>query len=368
MPPKFSYEDTSAYLYIHPAMTLRRPPCQAACPAGTPISLMNKLLADDRKEEALAVLLDITPFPGSMCESCAKPCESACNKRQHTSKPVPIARLAQLAASCLPDANPPCGEPTGYTVAVIGTNVEALTMAYFLYRLGHTITVMGDASVDGGSGLPERGVKQYLADHGVAFCPETPEISTIECQYDIIMVENEAESIACQKVCVIPQKKNNTVAWVQEVRLAACEVDCRLHGCQLKDIAWIRILADGVERKRMPLDFPEDAKPVTTVHYEDLKNKTFYNDQLTFRDRLAPLDSLEEQAMECYHCGKCTGCGTCVNICPGDVLAMKDGKPYVKYPDECIHCSSCMLDCPSSAISFRLPLPATLGAPMKYLA
>lgn len=171
MPPKFSYEDTSAYLYIHPAMTLRRPPCQAACPAGTPISLMNKLLADDRKEEALAVLLDITPFPGSMCESCAKPCESACNKRQHTSKPVPIARLAQLAASCLPDANPPCGEPTGYTVAVIGTNVEALTMAYFLYRLGHTITVMGDASVDGGSGLPERGVKQYLADHGVAFCP-----------------------------------------------------------------------------------------------------------------------------------------------------------------------------------------------------
>lgn len=369
MPPKFSYEDISAYLYIHPAMTLRRPPCQAACPAGTPVSLMNKLLAEDRKEEALAVLLDITPFPGSMCESCAKPCESACNKRKHTSSPVPIARLAQLAASCLPDANPPCGELTGYTAAITGTGVEALAMAYFLHRLGHTVTVMGKASAEGKSSLPERGVKRYLTAHGVSFCPETSEISTLESQYDIIVTEHGGKSIESRKVCAVPQKKNSSVAWVQEVRIAACEIDCRLHGCQLKDMAWIRILPDGaVERRRLPMNFPEDAKPVTTVHYEDLKNTTFYIDQLTFKDRLAPLDSLEEQAMECYHCGKCTGCRTCVNICPGDVLAMKDGKPYVRYPDECIHCSSCMLDCPSSAISFRLPLPATIGAPMKYLA
>ena len=362
MPPKFSYEDTSAFLYRHPAMTLRCPPCQAVCPAGVPVSLMNRLLAEGHKEQALALLLDITPFPDSMCEHCAKPCESACNKKRHTSVPVPVARLTRLAASCLPDADPPCAKDTGFKVAVAGRGAFALAAAYFLRRLGHAVTVMATEPD------PQTArVTDYLVAHGVEFCTAVPDAQTLEAQFSVVLSEDgDATSDRCLPLGKVT---DNTVAWIREARRTACEVDSRLYGCTLNDMAWIRILPDGeVERERLPRNFPEDAKPVTVVRYEDLNNTAWYEDRITFRERLACLESLEEQAMECFHCGKCTGCGTCVNVCPGDVLAMKDGKPYVRYPDECIHCSACMLDCPSGAIFFRLPLPATLGAPMKYLA
>lgn len=59
---------------------------------------------------------------------------------------------------------------------------------------------------------------------------------------------------------------------------------------------------------------------------------------------------------------KCKACGICADICPTDVLAMaqKGTPPLVKYPDECWHCNSCVLDCPESAITLRIPLPAML--------
>jgi adenylylsulfate reductase subunit B len=58
---------------------------------------------------------------------------------------------------------------------------------------------------------------------------------------------------------------------------------------------------------------------------------------------------------------KCCRCGTCVDVCPGDVLAMINEEPQVVYPEECIHCGACMLDCPESAINYRIPLPLMLA-------
>jgi NAD-dependent dihydropyrimidine dehydrogenase PreA subunit len=56
-------------------------------------------------------------------------------------------------------------------------------------------------------------------------------------------------------------------------------------------------------------------------------------------------------AIESIDKGKCTGCGTCVRICPQDVLRMdKDGKPFIKYIDDCIVCMYCEEDCPTKAI------------------
>ncbi|MFO7710977.1 MAG: ferredoxin family protein [Candidatus Woesearchaeota archaeon] len=46
---------------------------------------------------------------------------------------------------------------------------------------------------------------------------------------------------------------------------------------------------------------------------------------------------------------KCTGCGTCVDVCPMDVFELKE-KAEVKNPDECIGCRACELQCPEKAI------------------
>jgi NAD-dependent dihydropyrimidine dehydrogenase PreA subunit len=49
---------------------------------------------------------------------------------------------------------------------------------------------------------------------------------------------------------------------------------------------------------------------------------------------------------------KCTGCGTCVQTCPAEVLAVNDGKAKVVKPDECLECRACDASCPTNAISF----------------
>ncbi len=56
---------------------------------------------------------------------------------------------------------------------------------------------------------------------------------------------------------------------------------------------------------------------------------------------------------------KCTGCGICADICNSHIFTHKPGKgaPVIKFPDECWHCNSCVLDCPSGAVSLRMPLP-----------
>jgi adenylylsulfate reductase subunit B len=53
---------------------------------------------------------------------------------------------------------------------------------------------------------------------------------------------------------------------------------------------------------------------------------------------------------------KCTGCGSCVDICPEDVLALDDAvsRAVVVYPDECWRCGSCTFDCGFAAIEVDL--------------
>ena len=52
----------------------------------------------------------------------------------------------------------------------------------------------------------------------------------------------------------------------------------------------------------------------------------------------------------------CIVCGKCVEICPLDVMKMKDDRIVVMYPDECWHCRACVMDCPKEAIRMRYPL------------
>ena len=56
---------------------------------------------------------------------------------------------------------------------------------------------------------------------------------------------------------------------------------------------------------------------------------------------------------------KCSGCGICADVCPLDVFSKEkqDKVPLVGHGEECWHCNSCVLDCPTGAVSLRIPLP-----------
>ena len=47
---------------------------------------------------------------------------------------------------------------------------------------------------------------------------------------------------------------------------------------------------------------------------------------------------------------KCTGCGTCKDVCPVDVFEIQNGKSLVKNPKDCIQCMACETSCPEKAI------------------
>jgi NAD-dependent dihydropyrimidine dehydrogenase PreA subunit len=48
---------------------------------------------------------------------------------------------------------------------------------------------------------------------------------------------------------------------------------------------------------------------------------------------------------------KCNGCGVCIDACPGEVLALHDGKAAVVNPDACHCCHTCEDLCEQDACS-----------------
>ena len=48
----------------------------------------------------------------------------------------------------------------------------------------------------------------------------------------------------------------------------------------------------------------------------------------------------------------CTGCGSCIEVCPTDAISMNDEKAKVD-PDECICCETCIDECSVDALSME---------------
>ena len=46
---------------------------------------------------------------------------------------------------------------------------------------------------------------------------------------------------------------------------------------------------------------------------------------------------------------KCTGCGSCVDICPVQAIDIKKDRAVVS--DECVECGACINECPNEALS-----------------
>ena len=47
---------------------------------------------------------------------------------------------------------------------------------------------------------------------------------------------------------------------------------------------------------------------------------------------------------------KCTGCKTCMEVCPHHVLDIRNGKVEMIHRDSCMECGACSKNCPFGAI------------------
>ena len=48
---------------------------------------------------------------------------------------------------------------------------------------------------------------------------------------------------------------------------------------------------------------------------------------------------------------QCTGCGICTEVCPHNVLEVRNGKAVVLDKDRCMECGACVNNCAFEALS-----------------
>lgn len=127
-------------------------PCTEACPAGVDVPRYVRLIGDGKFAEALAVVREKIPFPAVCGHICLHPCEAKC-LRDQLGGSVAIRALKRFIAerdTGLQTLKSKIAESTGKRVAVVGSGPAGLTAAYYLAKLGHSVTIFEALPIVGG--------------------------------------------------------------------------------------------------------------------------------------------------------------------------------------------------------------------------
>ena len=136
-------------------------PCKAACPAGIDVPRYVQLAAEGKYGEATAVVREKLPFPGILGRACFAMCESVC-RRSKLDDPISIRTLKRVAAdndTGLWRQHSKQLPSSGKKAAVIGAGPAGLTVAYYLAKKGHAVTVFEAQPAAGG--MARYGIPSY---------------------------------------------------------------------------------------------------------------------------------------------------------------------------------------------------------------
>ena len=118
-------------------------PCSHTCPAGIDAPRYIRFIEQGKPSEALAVIREKIPFPSVCGLVCFHPCEDKCRRAQ-LDEAIAIRELKRYAAEHggeLCKQNLKIAPATGKRVAIVGSGPAGLTAAYYLAKLGHSVTV-----------------------------------------------------------------------------------------------------------------------------------------------------------------------------------------------------------------------------------
>ncbi|MFX1573385.1 MAG: FAD-dependent oxidoreductase [Promethearchaeota archaeon] len=144
-------------------------PCKNACPLGIDVPRYIRLISEKKYAEAAAVIREKTPFPSVLGRICFHDCEIEC-RRSKINEPIAICALKRFAMehdSELWKSKISINPSTGKKVAVVGSGPSGLTAAYYLKRLGHSVTIFESNSYVGGMlrvGIPEYRLPRVVLD------------------------------------------------------------------------------------------------------------------------------------------------------------------------------------------------------------
>jgi len=135
-------------------------PCSQTCPAGINIPRYLRFIAEGKPGEAVAIIREKIPFPSVCGRVCFHPCETKCQRTQ-LDDAISIRVLKRFATdhdTGLWKKKSKVAKSTGKRVAVVGGGPAGLTAAYYLAKLGHSVTVFEALPEPGGMmrvGIPD---------------------------------------------------------------------------------------------------------------------------------------------------------------------------------------------------------------------
>ena len=141
-------------------------PCEFACPANIDVPRYIDLIAQGRYAEAAAVVREKVPLAAVLGHSCARPCEKVCRSRE-VNDAVAICALKRFAVDSGNELSIAASKApsSGKRVAIIGSGPAGLTGAYYLAKLGHSVTIFEAMPKLGG--MMRYGVQEYRLPESV---------------------------------------------------------------------------------------------------------------------------------------------------------------------------------------------------------
>ena len=136
-----------------------RAPCVRGCPANLSVQGYVQLIKAGKFPEALSLIMDRLPLPGTIGRICPHPCETDC-RRQEVDEPIAICNLKRFVADAVdwPTLPVPEVSPRPEMVAIIGAGPSGLSCAYHLALKGYKAVIFEAAAAAGGwlrYGIPE---------------------------------------------------------------------------------------------------------------------------------------------------------------------------------------------------------------------
>ena len=136
-------------------------PCSHTCPADVDVPRYIRFITDGKPAEALAANREKIPFPSVCGYVCIHPCETRCRRGQ-LDEAIGIRVLKRFTAehdNGLWKLNSKVIPATGKRVAIVGSGPAGLTAAYYLAKLGHSVTAF-EALPEAG-GMMQFGIPDY---------------------------------------------------------------------------------------------------------------------------------------------------------------------------------------------------------------
>ncbi|MCE5191238.1 MAG: NADPH-dependent glutamate synthase [Actinomycetia bacterium] len=159
------YSEEQAVAEANRCLQCKNPTCIEGCPVNIDIKSFIARIIDGEYAAGVAVLKQRNALPAACGRVCPQEeqCEASCVLAR-TKEPVAIGRLERwlgdfdlacdLEHRCVPEV----GEPSGASVAVVGSGPSGLACAGELRRRGHAVTVFESLHAPGGVltyGIPE---------------------------------------------------------------------------------------------------------------------------------------------------------------------------------------------------------------------